>query len=532
MHQSPWVTRLAWFVFGLAVLLPLVQLGGEVLWVDGRLDLGVPDELLFTASQWALLTNSILLAGCTTALALAIGVPYALFCEKRHFRGHPFFKLAYLAPLLIPPYMHAIVWSNLLANNGPINTLLMTVLNQAEPPLNGHSLSGAIFVLGLAYFPFVTLLTMSGLNSVDGRCEEAALLQQKSTYTLTHITLPLVLPHIIAGAIFVFIFSIIDFGVPDILRVKVYPIEIFVQFSAFYNERAAIVLGLPLLVITIIMVSLQVWMMRGRTYVSFADDSVGSQVNSQSRYNGLAFAFCLMVVGLAVLVPVGVLLKMAGPLATYQKSLSASWEQIGFSFTLAIIGAVVMTVLAFLIARAMVRSSPKTRTACEYLTQLPFAIPPILLGLALIKVWNRPLTDWLYGSHLIILIGYLAHFIPFTIRAVYASLQQLNPRLEEMGCLATNSQLRVTALITIPLVRNGLLVGFFISFILSLGELGVTLLVIPPGMATIPIKIYNFMHYGAENMVAALCLILFALQLLFSLGLLGLTRWAKKRALA
>ncbi len=530
MHQSLWVTRLAWLIFGVAVLLPPVQLCWVALWVDGRLDLGVFGEQLLTSSQWQLLGNSLLLAGGASVVALVIGVPYAVLCEKSHFRGRSYFRLAYLVPLLIPPYMHAIVWSNLLANNGPINNFLITMLNLSEPPLSAHSLPGAIFVLGLAYFPFVTLLTMSGLKSVDSRYEEAALLQQKSAYSLTRITLPLVLPHIIAGAIFVFIFSIIDFGVPDILRVKVYPMEIFVQFSAFYNERAAIVLGLPLLVITIIMVSLQVWVMRGRTYISFNSGSVDSQTSTNCRCNGLATAFCLVVVGFAVLVPVGVLLKTAGPLATYQKSLSTSWEQISFSLALAIAGALVMTLLAYLLAHAMLRSPSKNRTIFEYLTQLPFAIPPILLGLALIKVWNRPLTDWLYGSHLIILIGYLAHFIPFTIRAVYASLQQLNPGLEEMGWLVSNSRLRVTVSISVPLIRNGLLVGFFISFILAMGELGVTLLVIPPGMSTMPIKIYNFMHYGAENLVAALCLILFAIQLLFSLGLLGLSHWANRRS--
>lgn len=181
-----------------------------------------------------------------------------------------------------------------------------------------------------------------------------------------------------------------------------------------------------------------------------------------------------------------------------------------------------MTMLAFLVAYVVARGSSKTRTAGIYLTQLPFAIPPILLGLALIKIWNRPGVDWVYGSSMIILIGYLAHFVPFTIRAVYASLQQLNPQLEEVGCLLSKSRIRVMALVTIPLIKNGLVVGFFISFVLAFSELGVTLLVIPPGMGTIPIKIYNFMHYGAENMVASLCLILLIIQMLFSAGLLWL----------
>lgn len=513
----------------LAALLPLVQLGGEAFWLNGGIDLGSFLELFSASSQWALLANSVILACGASMVALVIGVPYAVLCEKVHFRGRSFFRLAYLLPLLIPPYMQAISWGHLLAKNGPINNFLVEILGLGGSPVSIYSITGAVFILGLAYFPFVTLLTMSGLRSIDKQYEEMALSQRSSFHTLSRITLPLVLPHIIAGTIFVFIFSIIDFGVPDILRVKVYPIEIFVQFSAFYNERAAILLGLPLLAITIIMISLQVWVMRGRTYVNFSNGLNGSQANFHFRNKTLAPIFCATVIALAVIVPVGSLLKMAGPLASYQKGLAASWAQIGFSFTMAVVAATIMTVIAYVIAHAMVLSSPKKRTIAEYLTQLPFAIPPILLGLALIKIWNRPMTEWLYGSHLIIIIGYFAHFIPFTIRVVYASLQQLNPRFEEMGSILSPSKLRVTSFITVPMIRKGLLIGFFISFILAFSELGTTLLVIPPGMSTIPIKIYNFMHYGAESMVAALCLILLVMQLLFTFGLLSLSRWIKER---
>ncbi|MCB1905346.1 MAG: hypothetical protein KDI18_14905, partial [Gammaproteobacteria bacterium] len=78
--------------------------------------------------------------------------------------------------------------------------------------------------------------------------------------------------------------------------------------------------------------------------------------------------------------------------------------------------------------------------------------------------------------------------------------------------------------VLLPLLRHGLISAFFIAFILAMGELGITLLVIPPGIATIPVKIYNFMHYGAEATVAALCLILLVLQLLMAGGLFYLSR--------
>ena len=65
-------------------------------------------------------------------------------------------------------------------------------------------------------------------------------------------------------------------------------------------------------------------------------------------------------------------------------------------------------------------------------------------------------------------------------------------------------------------MRPGLLAAFFIGFILSIGDLGTTLLIMPPGKTTLPVKIYNLMHYGAEQMVAALCLILIGIILAFS----------------
>jgi iron(III) transport system permease protein len=524
MRLPAWVTLAAWLTLLVAVYLPIGQLGLSAVWGDGRLDSGAFGELLLTQGQWGLLKDSILLAAGATGISLVLGLPYAVLCQRTDLRGRSFFELTYLVPLLIPPYMQAIVWGRLLAKNGPVNDVLRSVLGMTEAPLNVHSLPGAMFVLGLAYFPFVTLLAGSGLRGVDSRYEEAARLQAGAFRTLARITLPLIRPHIFAGAVFVFVFSLIDFGVPDILRVRTYPTEIFIQFSALYDERAAVLLGLPLMLVAAGLISLQVGTMRGRSYIS----EVGTcrQIARYSLGNAQfwATAFCAGVLAFAVVVPVGALALFSGSLRTYQQVLETSSGQIGTSVLLAAAGAGAMVILAFFLAHSMVLASERTRTLMEYLTQLPFAVSPLILGIGLIELWNRPATDWLYGSFLIIVLGYLAHFIPFTIRAIYSSLRQLDPRLEEIGWMLGRSRLRVLTRITLPLVRNGLITGFFIGFVLALGDLGVTLLVIPPGMATIPIKVYNFLHYGAEDTVAAFCVILVALQLLVSIGLLALAK--------
>jgi iron(III) transport system permease protein len=143
----------------------------------------------------------------------------------------------------------------------------------------------------------------------------------------------------------------------------------------------------------------------------------------------------------------------------------------------------------------------------DLLALLPFALPGTVLGIGLIILWNRPLTQWIYGSSLILLIAYLAHFAPFTIRIMAANIKQVDLKLEEAAHLASSSWFAIVRKILLPLMRPGLFLSLFLGFILCFGDLAAPLLVMPPGRETVPIKIYNLLHYGAEQMVAALCLV-------------------------
>ena len=213
------------------------------------------------------------------------------------------------------------------------------------------------------------------------------------------------------------------------------------------------------------------------------------------------------------------LLKGAGSFSNYLKVLKPSLEQILFSFFLAAAAAAITVLLAFVLAYMILRSTEWKRTVLTVAVFIPFVIPPTSLGVGLIGIWNRPLLDVVYSSQLIIILGYLSRFLPFAVITVHSGLKKVDRSLEEVANLAVASWTRVTRKVVVPLLWPSILSAFFIVFILSLGELGTTLLVIPPGKETIPIKIYNLMHYGADQSVAALCLIMTAATLL-SAGLL------------
>jgi len=475
--------------------------------------------LILSPRQLDLLKTSMLLAATATCLSLAFGLPYALLVERTDLPGRSLLNLAYLVPLLIPPYMQAIVWDSLLVKGGWITEFLTFFIGR---PCEVSPFWAASLSLSLAYYPFITLLTISGLRGIDSSYEEAGTLYRGTWSSLSRITIPLAAPHIISGAVFVFIFSIIDFGVPDIFRLRVYPVEIFIQFSGLYDEKAAAVLAFPLLLLMAGLVLIQVLYMKGRSYVGLGNGQHRSRLFSLGWTRFPAIAFPVFVLCLSVFGPVLSLVQTTGTLTVLRDVMISSWSEIAYSFAIAFAGALIMTVFAFFMASIMERSSPRYRSVLEYMTQLPFAIPAILLGVALIKLWNHPVTTWLYGSSCMVIIGYVAHFVPFSIRAALSSLKQVNPHLEEFGHLVSHTWFRSTFRILMPLTRTGLLTAFFIGFILSFGDLGITLLIIPPGMSTIPIKIYNFMHYGAEARVAALSLTLLGIQLVLVTGLLAL----------
>jgi iron(III) transport system permease protein len=489
-------------LFCVIVLLPIIYTLLTPFWAGiGSENTGLFP--LFESRHLSLAKNSLALAGGTTILCLLIGVSLALFFNRTDLWGRHFFGILFFVPILIPPYIHAIVWTHL---NHSFKYFFSVDI---------HSLWGAIFVLTLAYFPFVTLMTLAGLKSIDRNLEEASLINHNQIKTLQKITIPLVLPHILSGAIFVFIFSIVDFAVPDILRVRVYPIEIFIQFSAFYNAQGASVLSLPIVGITLFLIVLQKWYMKDRAYVQISAGMKSHERDRLGIFNVPAFLFCFVVIGLSVCLPIGVLLHTAGPFTIYKRVLSTSINQIGYSLLIASSGAVLTLVLGFLLSYLVERSKMSGKTIIEFTAFIPFAIPATTIGIALIKLWNWPLVDIIYQSSLIVIFGYTARFFSFSFVTTGSGLKQLNPHLEEAASLNIRHWMRVIRRIVFPMLRPSLIVGFFIVFILSFGELGTTLLIIPPGHETISMKIYNLMHYGAEEMVAALSLVLITMVLVF-----------------
>jgi iron(III) transport system permease protein len=519
MIPPKYITHSVIGLFFLIAIIPVAFMFGNSFVFEGGVSLKYYFDVFGEARVWLLLLKSLVLASGTTFLALILGVPLAFLLTRTNLAGKKMWQWLYLIPLCIPPYLQAISWIYLFGGKGIVNERLMTLFTLSEPPLQCQGAWGVLIILAFSYYPFVVLLAMSGFNNMDQRVEDAARLQFPLFKVMRTITFPILKPYIVSGAIFVFIFSLFNYGVPALLGVHTYPIEIFAQFSAFYNQGGAMAQSLPMVFIGLILLIIQYRLMGSRNYVTMSTGRKSPALFDLGRYNRIAALMVGSVILVSVILPLAVLLWQAGRPESYQIALRTSYREIATSLIFSLVAASAMIALSYFLCETLENKKTIWGIVLDFSTFLPFAFPATVVGIGLIYFWNHSLTQVVYQSPLIVIIAYIARFIPFSLRTLNAGFKQISPSLREAALLAKRSWWQKILSIDLPLLSKGLGTGWMVVFFLCMGELGAILLVIPPGEGTLALKIYTLMHYGAGKLVAALALIMVAVNL-FMAGLL------------
>lgn len=548
-------------VLGVAVVLLLVIVGYPVLWLL-LAALGMPGELqagyilrVFTRSQnFTALANTLTLAFGTAILSICFGVPLAWAAARSDmpFRRlvHALVALSYITP----PYLTALAYIILLGPDaGYFNRLLRSIFGFESGPFNVFSLGGVIFVIGLHVFAYTYFMTYSSLRSVDASFEEAArILGARRWYVARHVTLPLVAPAISGGALLAAVDSMALFGPQAFLglpaNITFLPTRIYGVIGSYpprWPEASA--LSLVLVLLTVCGLLLQRGYLERRSFVTISGRGARTQATGLSLWKGPLLAFCLAVVFLSAIAPIGVL-----TIAAFSKS----WiEPLGWSnFTLenfrtalfddqvavrgivnslrlAAAAAALAVMIGACVAYIDLRTKVRGRRLLDYLAILPLGLPGTVMAVGVLLAFIRP-PFAIYGTIWILLVAYVARFVPLATRSANATLRQLDPSLEEAARITGASWLRTMRLILIPLGRPGLIVAFLLVFIPALSELSATILLYSAGTETIAVAIFRLNDLGRLEVVAALAVFIIAVILLVSLLLNRLSGESQAAALA
>ena len=454
------------------------------------------------ARQRRLLFNTAVLGLGTALLATAIGAPMGLALARISLRRKALLRLALAAPVLLPPYIVGLAWTYLGSSAGWLSAVLRRELLSAWI----YSLPAAILVLSLVFYPVSMLATEVAMRRIDGRLEEAALMVAPRRRVLSRITLPLAAPGVFAAGLMIFVLSVSEFGVPGLLQVRVYTTEVFTAFAALYDFSRAVVMAMPLLLLSLVVALVAAAVLGDRLVATHR--SVGTRPVLFDQWRRSATVAATVILFVALVLPLGILLGEALGARSLATVLADSRGAMVNSLLLATTGATAVVTVAVWLGYARARSGGRLGQGVDVLFVVLFAVPSTIVGVGLIGLWNRsgPFAT-VYGTDAMLVLGYLARFIPITALALAATTRYVPVSHEEAAAVSGAGWLRTMWRIVLPQMRLGLAAAWVIAFVLVFGELGVSILVAPPGESTLPIRVYTIIANTPSSHVAALALL-------------------------
>jgi len=512
------VIGIAFAALFVCCVLPIVYLVATTFGADSD----AYTALALDSRQRGLLYNTAFLGVGTALLATAIGTPLGVALARVPLRHQAVIRVIAAVPILLPPYIVALAWIYLGSRRGLLAALTGRDLFSAWT----YSPPAAVVVLSLVLYPLSMLATEFAMRRVDGRLEEAAMIVAPPHRVLWRITLPLVAPTILASALITFVLAVSEFGVPGLLRVRVYTTEVFTAFAALYDFSRAIVLAVPLLMVCVVVAATAAGLLGDRLNTARRSAGVSPVAfHDWRRPAGIGF---VAVVAAAVALPLLILGREALAARSLGEVVTGSGKAVVRSLFLSALGATLVVALAVWVGYAQARMRRSARLAIQVLLVLLFATPSTIVGIGLIGVWNRPgIAGTLYGTDAMFLLAYLARFVPVAVLILAASVQTVSTSQEEAAAVSGAGWIRTMRGIVLPQMRLGIAAAWVVAFVLAFGELGVSVLVAPPGDATLPIRVYTIIANTPASRVAALAL-LQALVILAPVAALGATASLRK----
>jgi len=479
---------LVWLLMAL-LLLPLVWMLIESLFVAA--EAGVEAYgVLGSPKLWQHFLNSLALAGVVALLTTLLGTFLGVVLSKTTLPFATLWGVVFLLPLLIPPYIIAFAWFELLGREVIVGFW------------------GSAWVLFWVYLPIPMLLVWRFMQTIAPTLEESALLLSGWGGVLRHITLPLIAPAVWLGFWLVFILAFGEFSVANFLHYPTFPMESFTYFSAFYDAQRAVITLLPTMGLALL-----IWR-RVNHEGGFAYWQIQPHIKKipLSRSGRICLEGLLGLVALLVLTPL-VMLILQSDVASWGVALDRGWMPLMRSLLFASMGATLLMILGFLAAYALFVGVAGGRYLVGVML-LGLMLPATVIGIGLSLFWNQPWSNWVYATPVIILLGYVGKYLFLTTKIAQVRLAQLPPSQMEAAQLLGASPAVVLWKIVRPLSHGTLGVMWLMGFIFTLRESTLTLLVYPAGEETLPLYILTQMANGKPALIAALSLIMVGVVLL------------------
>ncbi len=483
-----------------------------------------------SARCWSLALNTLLLAGATCAISLLVGIPLAALLLRTDLPGRRPALALLGAMLLVPVYLQAAAWQ---AGFGLQGWATLAAGGSGVWPVVLHGWTGALWVHAAAALPWVVLIVGAGLRLIEPELEEQALLDGRPAAVFLRVTLPAAAAAIGVAALWIAILTAGQIAATDLFGVRTFAEEIYTQAALGPQPQGSGWRGLPdalsgtVLVLWLVLAGL---LLLDRLTRGHRPPSLRRQwVFSLGRFRLPAAVLVALLLLVIVAVPLGNLVYKAGivvaqtdagrlrwwsPAKCLQIVAESPWRyrrEFGWSLLIGSLAAAAATVAAA--GLAWIARGGRWKTRAVFLAMaVCLATPGPVLGLALIRFFNRPeLPPLVYLYDQSIAAPWLAQTIralPLATLVLWYAMRSIPQTQLDASRIDGAGPFRRWWYIALGSRLPAIGLAWLVAFVVALGDLSATLLVVPPGVNTLPIRIFGLLHYGVEDQVAGICLVL------------------------
>jgi iron(III) transport system permease protein len=534
-------------ILGYQVLVPLLL----IVWTSLKTNRpGEPGflELSFTLANyaraygirefWEASLNTFYFAAVSSVFAFLAGTFLAWAVERTNTPLRRLIGMITLGRIIIPGVIITISW--ILTASPSIGVLNHLIHSLTGVPrfFNIYSFWGMVWVQSLELTPLAYLLMAAAMQSIDPRLEEASSIAGAGTWpTFRRVTLPLIVPASAASALLLFIQTVESFEVPLLLggraRVAVYTTQVYFNTSRTPTDWGlSSTYSMVLLLLSMALLYLYFRLVRhGERYQTITGKDYRPRRIDLGAWKYLSCALCLALVFLITGLPfltmlyASLLPRFRPPSAEVLEAMSLVNYKYLFSegsyalrplWNSTILGVATAT-LVMLVVASISYFVHKTRLGgrkiLDFLAFTPIALPSVVLGSAFL---------WLYliiplpiiGTLSIIGLAYLTRYLPFALRFVSTSMVQIHSELEEAAAVAGGGWWRNFYSIYLPLLRPGLMAGWFWVMVHAYRELTISLMLARSSNRTASVIIYDLWSNGSFPQLSAFGVLMFTILII------------------
>ncbi|MBE6388683.1 MAG: iron ABC transporter permease [Lentisphaerae bacterium] len=445
------------------------------------------------------LLNSLAIALVTTMMVAILSLILAVIYDRYDFPGKEYCSLLMLLPMILPPFVGALGFQQILGYYGVVNTILTECGLPRVDFLGGEGKFWSVCVIeALHLYPVFYLNLITALGNIDPTLTDAAAnLGASKLQRFIRIKLPLLKSGFLAGGSIVLVWSFTELGTPLMFGYnRVTPVQVFNGLMELENNP------LPYsLVVVMLTVSALIYLLMRKIFGTPAGGaavkgSMGSRAKKLGSWQKMLPVAAFLLVALLSVLPhlalVGVafsrrwyntVLPEVFTLSNFENALSnplvvpSIVNSLRYSALAMVIAVVCGTLTALITSRWRLRGA----WALDLLSMLPLAIPGLViafgfLGMTSSYAWARAIFNPVDNPLWLLAIAYAVRRIPYVVRAVASGLEQTPEELEHAARNFGAGPVKTLTSITFPLIGANLLVGGLFAFSFSMLEVSDSLI--------------------------------------------------------